>query len=186
MARVNMDLIRSIEWGKSYLWDFVIDDKDFPFEWVPAIDVEEISSVVESDSIEGGQTSFKVPKTTGVKEVKITFIDDINHRVYSYFEKWLNTITMNDNMYVSTLEECSKLVQILRLDNDRKTVVKQSVYWVYPDGTLTFIGNSDSDKLQYQISFVVVGEARKSSISLPKSKPNNLSFETISLRSLFE
>ena len=184
MPSINIDLLRSVEWGRTYLWDFVIDDRDFPFDWVPAIDVEETSSIVESETISGGQTNFKFPKNTGVKEVKITFIDDINHKIYSYFENWLNIVTMNDDMYVSTLEDCCRLIQIKRLANDRTKTLKQSIYWVYPEGALTYNGNSESGLLQYSMSLIVAGTTSKSRITIPKATPNTVSYEQVTLKEL--
>jgi len=187
MPSITIDLLRSVEWGKSYLWDFVIDDKDFPFDWVPAIDIEETSSIIDSEIITGGQTSFKIPKAAGIKEVKLTFIDDINHKVFSYFENWMDVITMKENMYIATLEECSKLIQIKRLDNDRQKTLKQSVYWVYPEGMLTYVANSDSDKLIYSISLVVVGSTSKSKITVPKpAGSGSVSYEEIKIQDLYK
>ena len=69
----NIDQIRAVEWGKSYLWDIKFEDAPAPFDsWFPAIDVEEHLASLESQSFEAYMTQFKIPKSYAIPEIKIT------------------------------------------------------------------------------------------------------------------
>lgn len=177
MSKVTMDMIRTIEWGKSYLWDFTIDDPYFPLDWVPAVDIEVSNATVESHSIEAGQKTYKIPNKSAPIEIKLTFIDSIKCDVFAFFEKWMSTNTINQDEYVSTIESCSKLVQVKRLDNDRETVNSMSSFWVYPEGTLSFNGNSESGTPMYSINLVVVGSISENGLTKLKKSSASLSIE---------
>ena len=58
-------------------------------------------------------------------------------------------------------KEASKKVHVQRLYPD-KSVESEHIYYVVPEGPHSFIGSSDSNPLQYEISFVVTGDGSKS------------------------
>lgn len=124
----TIDQIRNVEWSQSYLWDIHFHDLlgNLPFhfkEWFPATDVEEDLAKVESYTFEQYMNSYKVPLKTSPRELKITFVDDINHSISRWLEIWMNDEILNNRMednifepqFISTLTEIVKLVQLVRV-----------------------------------------------------------------------
>lgn len=162
----NIEQIRQVEWGKKYLWDVKFDDPlrslPAPFdEWFPAQDVEDNVANLESYQFEGPISSFKVPRKSSVKDVKLTFIDDAAFTLFTFFEEWVNLVIFNDDLFVSTLSESVKTLQIIKLNAQRQIVSgKTRTLLVYPEGPIIFNGSSTSDPQNYSIPLVIAGVVR--------------------------
>ena len=161
MAFLNsIEQLRSVSWGNKYLWDIQFNDSNLlaPFNtWFPALDVEEELAHVDSLSWEAGLTSFRVPQKTKSLSLKITFIDDNLTSLLTWITIWQNQSILNSGQYVSTVSTAARMVTILKLNSQRQTIV-QTAYWVYPDGTITFMGNSEGGLQTYAVNFVIVGK----------------------------
>jgi len=172
----NIELLRRVQWSQSYLWDVRIVDKPFgglladddpalkvpkPFdEWFPAQDVEDGVADLESLTIEAAQANFKIPRSSVQQLVKLTFLDDANHQLLSFFENWIETTILNDGDSVATLKESVKILQLVKLDTQRNIIEPLvRTYWVYPEGNLVFHGSSDTQPNSYSVSLVKVGRA---------------------------
>lgn len=147
-----------VQWGQKHLWDvkFVDGPGTFKNTWFPAIDISLPVGIIESNSIETSMSRFRFPKSTTDFDVSLTFVDDSEHTLINWFTEWINTTILNDGKYVSTLEKSIKLLQIARLNPD-KSIQKEYSYWVYPDGILSFSGDSSGDVHQYQVTLVIAG-----------------------------
>lgn len=155
----NISELRSIEWGKSFLWDFRIPDAPSPFNaFFPAIDIEENVANLESFSFEAYNQTFKIPKSRSVKGIEVTYIDDENNTGLSFFTDWMSNqifFESTNRSSTATLQEAAKRIQIQKLNTNREPLLLSS-YLVYPEGPLTFRGNSESGNRIHQVNFVVV------------------------------
>ena len=160
----DIEQIRSVEWGRSFLWDVRFVQPDVPPDpfdtWFPAIDIEEHVGVIESHTIEAYNTSIKIPRKTGPKELRLTFLDDVNHTLFNWLDEWINEKILNDGLNVAPLSEAVRKIHVSKLDTKRREIA-QSIYLVYPDNPLLFTGNSSSDLLSYSIGFQIVGSPSK-------------------------
>jgi hypothetical protein len=159
----NVEQLRAVEWGAKYLWDIKFEPTQgaplpTPFnEWFPAIDVEEDLSHVDSYSFETAQDTVKVPMHSTSLGLRVTFLDDSNHSLLNWFKDWMNLTIFNDGKFVSSVNSSIRQITLLKL-NQRKEVVSNNVYWVYPEGTITFSGDGTSDHVTYNVHFVIVGK----------------------------
>jgi len=160
MAFLNgIDSVRAVEWGRTYLWDIQFQDPTIPSPfntWFPAKEVEEELAKLNSHTFTSGISTYKIPQNTETLNVKITFYDNSDYDLLNWLENWINTISLNGGFYVATLSTAAKFLQIIKMDNERNTIDTSS-YWVYPEGTLTYMGNSESGAITYSMNFVIVG-----------------------------
>lgn len=163
---ITLSQVRGVEWGRTYLWELKfssINSPPAPFsEWFPAIDVEDDEAVLESFVISDAYMGeIKIPLNTTSKNIKITFIDDVDRTLSKWLKEWINVTILNNNQYVSTVTESVKLVTVSALNTD-KTPIEGGTnnYWIYPEDTLMFVGNSSSDLPIYSINFVKVGRGK--------------------------
>lgn len=161
----NLDQLIAVEWGAKYLWDiqFVGGIRSpappAPFDaFFPAVDVEEDLAHLDSYNFDGPQDQYKVPMSSSTLHLRVTFYDDEKHTLLTWLKTWINTTILNDGQYVSTLDACIKKVFLVKLDHRRKPVGTTAAYWVYPEGTITYSGDSASDPLMYTVSFVITGK----------------------------
>lgn len=167
----DIDQLRQIEWSKSYLWDVKFNNAPKPFnEWFPATEVTENTANLNSMPVEGGNSGFKIPQSKAATDVSITFIDDINNTLYTWISNWLNSITKGQ--VVSTLAECTQMVHVAKLANDR-SIIDSTSYLVYPEGNISFAGNSNSDTRQYTVSFVIVATPGENSNTQSRLTPES-------------
>lgn len=155
----NISELRAIDWGKSFLWDFRIPDAPSPFNaFFPAIDIQENLASLDSFDVEIYNTTVKIPKSRSVKTVELTYSDDENNTGLSFFTDWVsNTIfsETSNRPHTATLQEASKRIQIQKLNSNRESLLLSS-YLVYPEGPLTFKGDSESGTRINQINLIVV------------------------------
>jgi len=157
----NQDQIRSIEFGRSYLWDFLIDGAPPPFDrFFPAIEITETTAVLESRTFEVYGTSIEIPMRGNVRRVEITFVDDEAGTGLNFFTNWISNEILRETarggITIATLQEASKRIIVEKL-NARRETLKQNTYMVFPRTELQFQGNSESGGVIYQIPLVVTG-----------------------------
>jgi len=163
--------IRSVEWGMTHLWDCRFDGAPAPFDqWFPAQDVEEPVFQVETQIIEGGNSTFEIPKGTASRELQITFYENEARALAEWFNAWVNYVIFGDlqsavansigfgfrSFYTATLEDVARRLDLLKLDS-RREPVKRASYLVFPKGQMTDRMTSVSDPIQYSVPFVIVG-----------------------------
>lgn len=160
----NIEQIRSVEWSKSWLWDVKFDNGPSGFEnWFPATDVEINEWTLEPFNFAGGTSTFEIPKTSTLADIKLTFIDDIHLHV----EHWLNA-WVNDEIFaggsVQTIKECCRKLHVLKLKNASSKLGSPDIvegypktYLVFPKGAVYYSGKSTSEVHQDTIEFVICG-----------------------------
>lgn len=155
MRILNIEDIRAHEWSKQYLW--AVQFPDFPgLDWFPAVDVEENLGIVTSHEQAAGMTTFKVPKGTNARELKVTFLEFGDHRVMNWITDWMNKVILNNGSHVATVKEAARLVHVHKLKHDM-TVIKTNTYMVYPEGTAYFHGTNESAVEMTSQEFTIVG-----------------------------
>jgi len=161
MAFLNsIEQLRQVEWGRKYLWDIKFEKAPVPFnEFFPAVDVEEDKAVLETFTIEEFMEVFEVPLKSGIKAIRITFLDDANNTLVDWLSDWINRSILNNGKHISTLEKSVKQVTLLKLNSRRESLSGQEMsYWVIPKGQITYNGSSSSDPQTYSVTFVIVGQ----------------------------
>ena len=104
-------------------------------------------------------TSLKFPYKQSVKSIRVTFIDDEQNTLHRWLDKWINEEIFNHGKYVSTLDIATKLIQIQKLNSKKEAISGQlTSYWVYPEGSLNFTGNSEATPHTISQEFIIVGE----------------------------
>lgn len=153
----DIDQVRAVQFGAKYLWDIKIPSAPAPFDkWFPAVDVEEPLAYLDSYTFDSQQSTHKVPLRSQAMDLRITFHDDENHSLLHWLEDWINTLSLNNGQWTSTVFETARLVQMLKL-NSRREIVKETSYWVYPEGQIQFEGSSSSEPTMYSVVFPIVG-----------------------------
>lgn len=153
----NVEQLRSIQWGQKHLWDIRIKDAPAPFDnWFPATDISLPTATIESHMIETPMSRGRFAKATTDHDISVSFYDDDKGTLYDFFDRWMNVEILNNGEYLSTLKEYSKQIDIHKL-NSRRELIKKYKYFVYPEGTLTFTGDSSSEGNLYSINLVIVG-----------------------------
>ena len=160
----DIEEVIKVQWGRTYLWDikFIGGDVPSPFnEWFPAIDIDNSDGSINSFEFDGGSTSMKVPQSKSSSEIKITFVDrdfDVDKEKYNLYEwmlGWRRQVIKTDGT-VWTLSEIVKHILIAKL-NTKKEIVKTFDHWVYPEGDISFVGNSDNNVPTYSATLIKVG-----------------------------
>lgn len=158
--------IKEIEFAKEWLWDIRFPKAPKPFnEWFPATDVSFPVATVKSKTFSVFLSEYSIPEKTGEHKMTIGFLDDIKHTLLDWITAWMHLIVniSEKKGCVQTLQEAKKEVYIARLNSKRELLQVGKVpyiegYWVYPEGSPTFVGGSESRPLTYSVDFVIVGE----------------------------
>ena len=156
--------IREVNWGATHLWDIRFDDAPPPFNgWFPAVDVEENVFTLETKQLEFYMSTYELPVTTTLFDLKITYLDDVNLTLQKWFTKWINVEILNNGQAITPLDECCKRVHISKFNHQRNNPnsdsnsVQQSSYWVFPKGGMHFNGTSDSEVVSKTVELVIAG-----------------------------
>lgn len=156
----NLDVVREVEWARSYLWDVKLEGLPAPFSnWFPAQSVELPYANIISHSFEHFISSYSVPKAMEDEALSITFYDDAKFSIADFITKWINTTILNDGKAVSTLmdEGVCKNLFISRLTPERQKD-KLFLFLVYPEGPLVHnFESGGGEALLTTVSFKVVG-----------------------------
>jgi len=153
----NIEQIRGIQWGQKHLWDVRIQGVPTPFDtWFPAVDISIPTATIESHMVDTPMSRARFAKSTSDHEISLSFYDDDKGTLYDFFDNWINVEILNNGDYISLLSEYAKQVDVQKLSIDRKPIKRMS-YFVYPEGTLTFMGDSSSEGNLYSVTLVIVG-----------------------------
>ncbi len=160
----DIEDIARVDWAQGHRWALKFEDTPatrpiLPSvfkEWFPAIDVTEQLAVLESHTVEGGITAFKMPKSTTPKSVRVTFHDNVYQELQLWLKVWINNVILNDEQYLTPLVEMVKTLHIVKIDREG-VEGEQSSYLVYPEGVLPFTGTATPDSPRYEMEFIIVG-----------------------------
>ena len=155
----DIEQLRKVTWGTKYLWDVWFEGAPAPFDvWFPAVDVEEEVAHLTTYSFDTHQDDFKVPMSSTSLSLRITFHDSEDHALLKWLRDWINKEILHSGEYISTVESSIKLLKLLKLDHKRE-IKEESNYYVYPEGVLTFSGDSSSDPTIYTVNFIIVSSS---------------------------
>lgn len=153
---IDKSQLRTIDWGKTYLWEVVFPDAPQPFnKWFPASDIEEPQWNLETETKSIGFTSVELPIGTSSKDVKITFYDSQKFAIHDWLRKWVESEILNNGQYIGYLSTIGKQLFVRKYLEDG-TLIKVSSYIVYPKGSQFWNGTSDSQALTGMAEFVII------------------------------
>ena len=156
--------IRDIPWGENHLWDVKLFDAPAPFdEWFPAISISENVYTMENHQFQFYTSTYSVSKSTAEFTLSVTYQDDENLTLLTWFSDWVNNTILGDETgLIATLEEAAKRIQVVKLrhSNGAKVPAGPIVsYLVIPDGSGNYEGESSTGPLQYTMDLIIVGKA---------------------------
>jgi len=166
---IDLDQIRKVEWGHSYLWDVSFTDPTPPApfsSWFPASSMDESIFSLESYTFNARGGAFSVPLRRGsIPKISLQFFDDVNNTLLNWFDVWVNDVILDrKGTVVSPLEDCVRRLEVVRLNHAKQRVGNSRQYWVYPEGSLNFTGDSSSQVRNFSMSFVIVSSIGNLSI----------------------
>lgn len=183
---ISPSLLNQVDWGLSYFWNvrwtgialsssatYDLPDGQFA-SWFPASTIDEDIAAVESYTFHARGGSWKVPFRRGiVRQIRMSFYDDEDNTLLDWFDQWINgsaastdpasdpdTVGIFDRAgtRVSPIKDCVRQLEVNRLNSDGTTgnnVPRE--YWVYPDGLITFHGNSSSEARVFSVTLIIAG-----------------------------
>jgi len=164
----SVETLRSVEWSKSWLWDIKFSGGPIATEvpanfttWFPATNIEENIVTLETHDFNGGLSTFSIPKSTTLFDLKVTFIDDMFLSIENWVDHWVNHEILGGGKYVACLESSVKRVDIAKLTGTNE-IVSLNSYYVFPKGVLYSSGNSENNFHSSEIEFVIAGIIDKS------------------------
>jgi len=158
----NKSQIRHINWGSSHRWDIRFPDAPEPFStWFPATDVEENIYTLNTKTFEFYLSTYEVPLSTTLFDLKITFIDDELDTVHNWIADWVNSTMLvagaeGSALHVATVKDASRIVQLVKL-NPQGEPVSDVSYWVMPKGGGYYTGTSTASVKSNMVEFVITG-----------------------------
>jgi len=156
--RLNIEKLRTVEWGRTYLWEVRFSGKDGPSapfnDWFPAVHVQEELATINTMQIQAGTNTYEIPQSTTLKDVTIDFLDDVNLTLAKWLADWINSMIVNGR--VQFLESCVRTLIVQKLNLNRDPI-QTSSYRVFPSTSFYFDGNSESATPQYSCKFIVAG-----------------------------
>lgn len=119
--KYGIDQMRSVEWGRKYLWAVrflnagrgIGDVPPAPFnDFFPASDVEFPIVNLNSFNFELGQSGYRIPQRSESRQISITFFDDINSNLLKWFRDWIEIDILNRGRFISCLNDNHYLSEI--------------------------------------------------------------------------
>lgn len=167
----NISQLRSIEWSKKYLWEVIFDDPELnkslsPFDkWLPAISCTDEVSNVQSKDINAVMTNFAIPLNQSKREFKLSFIDNIDLKIYFYFKKWIEESIFNNGKGLSPLEKCFRIIKLNKLNNSLE-LISTVEYKVYPTSLSSYSGTSEDSYHTVDVTLQKIGISKLEETSL--------------------
>lgn len=164
----SLDSVRAVEWSRKYLWDMAFDPTTpapAPFNsWFPAVEVDEDVAILESHTVEGFLSNYKIPLRSHQKHIKITMEDDQNNVLSQWFSQWINVTILQSGLAIAALNTSVKLLHLIKQNSQRITLT-QADYLVYPEGDVIWNGTSNSGSQQFTVNFVIASVVSVTSTS---------------------
>lgn len=125
--------------------------------WIPADSMSRTLSIVNSGDFQAGQTAFRFPSGSSSLELSINFIDDYKGSIKKWLRCWQEGIILCSGNAINYPGECVDILTIQEMLPD-KTVQHTDRIYVYPDGQLQDVWDSNSGIKAYSMNFVVCGK----------------------------
>ena len=120
------EAMRNLNWSRDYLWYAELSGVPNPFQsngvlGFPATSITYTLTDGELFTWNGSMEEFAVPKSKRLCDINISFIDDEQQTLLTFFERWYNNI-YNINTGVLPLTECCYTLNIYSLKSTRSKV----------------------------------------------------------------
>ena len=159
--------MRAVEWASGINWDIRFGQQgglSEPFtDWFPATDVEENLATLNNHSYEFYLSTYEFPLGSAVFDLQITFIDDVKYTVHEWIADWVNNGILNGGKYLTPLREAARLCEIVRMDAAGE-ILKATSYWVTPDGSINWTGESSPGPATSSFRFPIAGSVESANI----------------------
>lgn len=157
----NVEQMRHVNWGKTWLWDVKFPAGPERFrEWFPASTVDENLFTLRAYDFTAGFSTYKLPKSSEAFTIRVTFFDDMYTSIEQWLSSWVNNEILGGGEYLRPLEEIVKEIVIAKLTGTNQ-LVEQNSYLVFPEGDLFFSGNSEPAIRSSEVEFVVAATLSK-------------------------
>lgn len=160
--------------------------------WFPAIGVEENLATLSSFPIETSLSNTTVPQRSTAFTISLTFYDDVNHTLARWISNWINIEIFNNGNAVSPVSDIVRMMVFVKYQIIKGFKVPIGVadsfnplvsgfgavsnllnplgivpygfkaYYVYPDTTLNYTGDSESGVPTYTVQFNICGDTKLS------------------------
>ena len=148
---------RSVQWAKSWQWDSYFPGMPAPFQtWFPATEASRSISELETHSFTGFGDTFDIPFASGIRTFNTTFIDDHHGTIMQWLDDWMELYTLNRGYGTERLGNVVRPCQLSQSDGMGNEYRRWQLQ-VYPFGSLTYTGNSESRFQNYMVSFRIAG-----------------------------
>jgi len=156
--RSVIDVIRSVEWSRSYKWEVEFDPPPLPpFNQIfPAENISVPLANVRTDMVTGSIRTYEVPDGADSEAINISFYDDERFTLANYFLGWMEDITQHGD-FILSLDASCRIIHYRKL-NSRDQVIFSRAYQVFPRGELIYSGNVTSEVTTFSLDFVIAGE----------------------------
>lgn len=155
-ARLN-----NIEWADTRLWDLRIDGLPRPFTGLcPAIDANIKAITIKINSFEIGNTSWHYIAGQGLRNIQITFQDDVTGTMEEFLYAWMDEISGKKITGVKPIQKAGKVIQFRKLSRGKYVTSALNLVCI-PDGELYYSNNQHGDSTrQFTMIFAVLGIER--------------------------
>lgn len=156
----GMPQLKNKDWSKGWLWDVMFEAGPSGFNgWFPATELEVNEFSLEPYNFAGGNSTFEIPKSTSLFDIKVTYVDDIRLHIEEWVNYWVN-VEILGNGNTATIEESVKKISIAKHMNKNRLVHGYPKnYWVFPKGALYYKGVSEASNISDTLEFVIAGDA---------------------------
>ena len=159
--------LKQIEWSRGYLWDCHFSkrpDKPFndPAFGLPVIDVTDAVAIGQSYDMNAGISTYRFPYRKTFFDIKMTFLDNEDGVMETYFENWFDEIYQwqglhgSDNGTMNYLTTAVRELKVAKLSTKRREIFSRK-YLVYPEGTIYGYNNNESNVRSFSVILVVAG-----------------------------
>ena len=168
-----MEALRNLNWSRGYCWYVELDGVPNPFQrggviGLPVTDVTIDIAHGKNFTWEIGTTELSVPLGSQIRHINITFIDDEQATLCTFFERWYNMIYNDYKGVLPVTEACkaititktkstrSRITSMIRTYDGSDKIIQGKSFLVYPSGIFQEQEKIDNGPRTYNIDFVVV------------------------------
>lgn len=167
-----LEAIRNLNWSRGYSWYVELDGVPNPFQrggviGLPVTDVTIRIADGKTHQWEAGIETLVVPLGRNYQTITLTFIDDEQGTMCTFFERWYNMI-YTSGRGVLPLQECVKQITITKtkstrsnirrhtasIDGEQKTVIGRD-FLVFPHNSFEESEKLESGPRTYNIDLIV-------------------------------
>lgn len=156
------------DWARTYTWSLIFKKRDGSKvpdppsmfkDWFPATDVTLNVSGVDTMDFVGGTRPFSIPKMMADTTLSVTMLDIYTLDVSRWFTKWMKAVVNVETGCVLPVKDAAYNCVIALFDSTENNVFLGE-YNVIPSCSVSITRNSESQIVEHQADFKVVGIIR--------------------------